>query len=274
MGSTRKNPTRKLTSPPKTPLTPATTAFDRMEKKLEEQRDDIIAQLTAVLTTSEERVMQKISELAAETANLKLSIAAIEKRVTAVENACADVLTLRSELIATKAQLTALENSAVATDLIINGIPQAAGECLPEVFAKVCSVAQHKPPPLRDVFRLRSVKGNGQNSSSACPIVVKLFSANDRNRLLRSVSLFCKNKKRSLALSDIELPGYANIYLHESLSKTQREVMTYASELRRSKRLASAFSIRGRIFVRLKPGDEPKLVSSRAEVNALIGTRT
>ncbi|XP_036346447.1 uncharacterized protein LOC118755729 [Rhagoletis pomonella] len=138
-----------------------------------------------------------------------------------VENACADVSSLRKELAAARMQLNEIESGAVATDLIINGVPQAADENLAEVLTKICSAAQHKPPPLRDIFRLRSKEK--QNNKHA-PVVVKLISSHDRSQLLRSVAMFCKAKKRSLSLSDINMHGYRQLYLHESLPKNLRAV--------------------------------------------------
>lgn len=141
---------------------------DRVERKIEEQRVSIIEELSSVMKSSEERVMQKIGELAAETANLKQSIAAIQQRVAAVENSCAEVLALRSEIVAVRNQLNELESSAVATDLIINGIPLAVNESLPDVFARICRAVQHKTPPLRDAFRLRKVNSKTQRAATTC----------------------------------------------------------------------------------------------------------
>lgn len=217
----RRNPVRGVSSPPNTPLAPSA---DFIDKKLEELRDFVVKQLTA----TEERLMQKFGELAADIANMKSTFTTIEKRVSAVENACSDVLTLRSELITAQSQINALESNVVATDLIITGIPQTANECLPELFSKICRVAEHKAPPLRDAFRLRNGGGNKQNknNSNSTPIVVKLFSESDRNMLLKSVAVLCKSKKRSLALSDIDLAGYGSFYLHESLPKKLRLVVS------------------------------------------------
>lgn len=173
--------------------------------------------------------------------------------------------------MAAQAQLNVLESSVVATDIIITGIPQTANECLPELFTKICRVAEHKAPAIRDVFRLRNGGGNNQqNNNKATPIVVKLYSAPDRNMLLKSVAVCCKARKRSLALADIDLPGYGSFFLHESLPKKLRLVMAHASALRRQKQLASVFSIRGRVYVRVKAGEDAKEVCSIAEVNAVM----
>lgn len=265
----RKNPPRGTSTPPKTPLAPTTTGLN---KKLDELKESIVM-LTAELGRTEERIMQKFGELSAETANLKSSVAAMEKRVSAVENACADTLLLRNELIAAENQINALEANAVATDLIITGVPQTANECLPELMAKICRTVEHKAPPLCDAFRVRS-RGSSNTKlkpNNSPPIVIKLFSAPDRNQLLKSVSAFCKTKQRSLALSDIDLPGYGSIHVNESLPRKLREVMTHASMLRRQKKLVSAYSIRGRVYVRRKSGEDAKLVNSVAEVDAVIG---
>lgn len=245
-------------------LTPSSTMVDKVERKIDELRTTVVAELTAVMKKSKERVMQKIDELAAETANLKMSLAEIEKRVTKVEMKCADVLTLRSELVAAQVQLRELESIEVATDAIINGIPQADNDNLSGVFSKICDAVQHKTPPLRDVFQLRKTKTTAQKNNNHAPITVKLFSAHDRSQLFKVIAAFCKSKKRSLSLADIEQPGYGKINVYESLPTALQEVMSYASELKRNKLLASA------LFVRLKPKEEPKIVKTRTELNALI----
>ncbi|CAD7015140.1 unnamed protein product [Ceratitis capitata] len=159
---------------------------------------------------------KKIGELAGEITNLKLSLTAIEQRVSVVEYSCAKVSSLDGE---PAAQLKELQSSAVATDIIINGILQSAGENLANVFEKLCSDVNHKKLPIRDAFRLRNVKDKVRNNNNHAPIVVELFSLPDRAQLFKSIYSLCKSRNKFLSLSDVDQPGYGKVYVHESLPR-------------------------------------------------------
>lgn len=172
----------------------SSSLIEKLEANFGTQREAIISEFSAIVKESEERIMQRISDFAAEISNVKLSIAAVNNRVSAVESSCADIFSLRNELIAVQSELSELKNNAVAADIIINGLPQESGENLREVFGKICTAIEHTPPPLREAFRIRSGKDD-QRKNNQKPVVVKLAAAFDRNQLFKSIAAFCKKKK-------------------------------------------------------------------------------
>lgn len=77
---------------------------------------------------------------------------------------------------------------------------------------------------------------------------------------------FIKAKGRGITLRDIGQGTDQRIYIHECLSKSSRELLQFALQLKRQKRLASVFSIRGRLFVRAKLHTDAIRVTSKAEI--------
>ena len=122
--------------------------------------------------------------------------------------------------------------------------------------------------PVRDIFRLPAKK-----DKTSSPIVVKLSCSQARNHLFKAVAGFCKEKKRSITLKDIGLSEQTNVYLHESLTKANRELMFYAAQLKRQSMLAAAFSIRGQVFVRMQKGADAIRVFEKDEIDKLVSAQ-
>lgn len=60
--------------------------------------------------------------------------------------------------------------------------------------------------------------------------------------------------------------------MHESLTKKNRELMFYAAQLKQQRCLAAAFTIRGRVFIRKKKGEQAKQVFNKGEVDSFIAS--
>lgn len=239
----------KIESPP-----PTSSEISRLEAKLIIWKESMMEEMKGFIRESEQRLLQRVGELTAEIANLKSSYNDMEKRVAVAESECTQ---LRSDVNALRSQVDECQNNAILTDILLSGVPTTTNEDLGEVFTKICRTVQVNPPSIRTAFRIRKSK----NGSS--PIIVKLNSPNDRSLLLRAIANFCKNNRRSLALSDIERNGNGKVFVHECLTKRNREVLQHALQLKKQKRLTSVFSLRGDVYVRTRQHSDAVKISDK-----------
>lgn len=229
---------------------------------MEAQKQSIVSELTARMTQVEDRIMQRIGEFEAELTNIKMSVKHVEDRVQRAEEECAKVQQLRHQVEQLSEQINDCQNALVSTDLVIRGIPVTADENLAETFNQLCRTIQHNAPPIRAIFRVH-------NKNNTAPVIVKLGSANDRSLLFAAVSRRCKSKRRPLSLRDIGHSADEKIYLHECLTKHNREVMQFGIELKKQKRLSSVFSIRGHVYVRVRAQSNAVRVSSIENLSSI-----
>lgn len=92
--------------------------------------------------------------------------------------------------------------------------------------------------------------------------MIKFNSAFDKNYLLNSVARYCKRNHSQLRLHDLGIESNDAVYLHESLTKHSHMLMKHALVLKKKKRIASAFTYRGLIYVRREPKSEALTVNS------------
>lgn len=107
----------------------------------------MMSQLTARMKEFEERMMQRLSEMAADIQTVKMRMTQLEDRVAKTERECAHVDELRKEVQLLRSSIGEYENSSVANDIIINGIPQMHDEHLSDVFNDICKAVQVNTPP-------------------------------------------------------------------------------------------------------------------------------
>lgn len=88
------------------------------------------------------------------------------------------------------------------------------------------------------------------NNTNPSPIIVKLNSAYDRSRLFVAVARYLKSSRKALTRRNIGIDSDEKIFVHECLTKKNREIMQLATQLKRQKRLVSVFSIRGQIYAK------------------------
>jgi len=230
------------------------------------------------------RLLEKIEMLSHDVAGLKQTHKLLEVRLNAVEALTDNIPILQHHLRDMKSELESQANELISTDLIINGIPENTEKACFDVFKSVCTAVGLQTPPVREIFRLpskqtndssarnenHSAPQNNNNHSSKSAIIVKLFSAQVRNELFKAVAKYCKASKKPLSLQDLGIDGNAQIHIHECLSKSNRELMHHASQLKRQSLLSSAYSFRGRVFVRKDKGDKALPIRNRAEIDSIV----
>lgn len=177
-----------------------------------EKLTDVIKEL---IQESEERMIKEIDKRFEE---MKNDIFNITERVTKLETVSDDIVSLKSEVNQLKIQLHRQENSMIASDLRINGVPYRENEDLVSIFQSICQTLKINTPAVKAIYRLQNHNNKHKSYSPNAVIMVKLFSPYDKNFILKSIANFRKRKKTSLLLEHIGENSAEPFYINENLT--------------------------------------------------------
>lgn len=269
-----------------------------VDKRLEKQADEINKQLRELFEESEARLLnqlekrfcEKLSEIRVDLDDVRERVSKLEIEVdvnkklhenelteikadlAAVMNKGENINTVSGEDIELKTELTNLrrkimqqENTAVASELRIDGIPYYDQENPYMIFCTMCSSLNIETPNVRAIYRLRNGK-----KSAAPTILVKLFSPYDKNYLLKSVSNYRRRNKDLLRLFLLNFDANDPFYINENLSQTNYQIFNKALKLKRENRLVSVFTVRGIVHVMKEEADQPLRIEFINELNELF----
>lgn len=248
---------------------PSSSLFHRMEEQLESLRTSIIDELTERVKECEERLMQRFGELKDELTSLRTAMNNMEVRVEQAEAQIVENEHLKKEIVLLKTEVNECLNQTLSTDIIVNGLPYADNENIEHIFAKICESLGLPELKTRSAFRVKS-----RNNSKTASVIVKLVSSADRPTLFKSVARFCKSKNRPLLLKDAGFDADGKIHMHECLTNNNREVLRFAMQLRREKKLTAAFSIRGHVYIRVRPQCKAVKVISINNIKNVVAAGT
>lgn len=193
---------------------------------------------------------------------LKIDILNITQRVTRLETVADDIASLKDEVSKLKIQMQRQENSLIAFDLRINGIPYRKDEDLYGVFTTICNTLNINTPAVKSIYRLQNFNNKHKDDSPNAVIMVKLFSPYDKNFILKSIANFRKRVKTPLLLRHIgencDLPFYVN----ENLTSSNFKILQSAEGLKKAKRLKSVFTMRGLIYIKINSDEDPVRLDS------------
>jgi len=237
-------------------------------RELQKLKADIVESVKGLIKNSEARLLSKFNDLSSEVTQLRQAQKMINVRLTAIESSHEELAVLKQQVRNMRDSLEKSEMEKVSTDLIMHGIPNSINETCADLFSKLCTTINFQKPVVRDIFRVPP-----RNETNASPIVIRLSTSNERNQLFKAVASYCKANKHTLSLADVGLAGNAKIYLQESLTKANREIMLHATRLKRQGMLSAAFSIRGQVFVRKEKGEEAKRIAHKTEIDSIISSQ-
>lgn len=201
---------------------------------------------------------------------LKSDILDINQRVTKLETVADDIISLKSEVQILKTQIQRQENSVVASDLRINGIPYKKDENLFDVFKSICDVLDVPTPAINSLYRLQNHNNRYQNFSPDAVILVKLYSPYDKNFIMKCLANYRKSYKTELKLSHFGLGGDRPFYVNENLTTTNHKILRSAIDRKKQGLVKTAYTIRGLVYVKFNGNDEPIRVESMEELNNLF----
>lgn len=235
---------------------------ESLQLVIRETEERILAQINNKLMDLENRLLTDLNE---RVKKIDEEIKSINERVVRYETEGADICVVKSELKQIKSQINRQENLSVSCDLRIMGIPSSNTENFNELFNNICSALNIPTPPYKNIYRVQNNKTRLDGT-----ILVQLFSAYDRNYILKSLSNFRKNTKSQFCLNNIGFNSNKQIYINENLTSHNFKILQAALKLKRQKDISSAYSLRGLIYIKMKPTDEPILIEDISDLSRLF----
>lgn len=234
---------------------------------IDKRFENMLAKVGTLLAESESR-MEKLFDKRFD--ELKRDLLDINHRVTKLETVADDIISLTDEVKMLKTQLQRQENSLIASDLRINGIPFMDNENLFDIFNSICGQLKINTPAIKSIYRLQNYNNKHNAYSPDAVIMVKLFSPYGKNFVLKSVSSFRKTKNSPLLLNLIGFNSDRPFYVNENLTSSNHKILKSATARKKTKQLYSAYTMRGLVYVKLDKNEKPIRIDSAEELENLF----
>lgn len=242
-----------------------------MESRLQLHADQLFNKLSAALTAIETKLINKIEceiKLITERANeIEDRVASIESELGSIDKLSTEIDCLRKEIEEIKSKEKNSTVGDIGTDAVIFGIPFGEAENLKSTFDLVCRYIDYLAPQIRDIFRVRPKTTVNQNNTV---VIVKFYTPFDRNRTLKAFSDFRRKNKGIVSMRSAGIECDTAFRIYESLDAPNRKVLQLATKQKREKKLWSAFSIRGKVYVRLQRNSEALYIPNEEALMRLI----
>lgn len=236
-----------------------------LDSRFEKQTDALTGLFKTLIAESENRILNKIEAIENNMKELRRDLIEVTARVSKLETVSNEISTLKSDIKELKLQNLRQENSLVACDLRINGIPFFDNENLEKIFDDICYTLNINTPSVKAIYRLQNRNNKNKNFSPDAVIIVKLMSPYDKNFILKSIASFRKTNRCSLTLRHI---GYQSdnterfnsnnpIYINENLTSNNYNIFLSALRLKKNKNLQSVFTMRGLVYVKNESTEQP-----------------
>lgn len=181
------------------------------------------------------------------------------QRIVTLENNVKSLTNANNETVA---RLDEIDRKSQLSDLLVYGVPVVEKENLHTIFQKICAAIEFNfvEGHLLKVFRLPNYKNEG-------PIVLKFVSSTISNEL------FIKYlNKKNLNLTHLNFDIDRRVFIREGLTKTNAFIFSEALKLRRNGILASTYTRKGQILIRIAQEDKPILVTSVEKLNEIASS--
>lgn len=214
------------------------------EQKLSNQTKEIMETLSGKIKDSEAKIVAEINKL-----NERVNV--LETRLSHLESKEQHVNTLSEEVNKLKKFIARQENSAVSCDLRLHGVPAERNQDIHLVFNKICETIGMEAPPVTSIYRINnSNRNHAQSANVDAPIAIKLACKNDRNNVLKNISLYKKKTKDLLRLKHAGIESDTPIYMNELLTKDNHRILKAAITLKKRKLIHAVFSSRGLVYIK------------------------
>lgn len=228
----------------------------------------ILADFNIKFATMKDELSKEINE---NIQVLRNEINTVTQRVDCIEKQCSDMKHMQNEIANMNSVITTLnsklqmhENSLIACDLRITGIPWCQDENLAEILSNICNILNIEVPYYRNLYRTRS-----KNNSPDSAILVKLDSPMAKVHLLKSINEYRKNKN-NLHLHLIGINSDRIFYVNESLTQSNYIIFQNALRYRKQKKLVNVFTRRGVVNVIISAKDKPIQLYSLDDLHDLF----
>ena len=221
-----------------------------METQLTKQiTDAIVGQINTIISSEVSKSIDQIKLM------FSTQLADMQQEIDQLkEQHAASIDTFTKELSFIKNKISQQENSVVATELRLHGVPFIENEDLTHLVKTLCESLEITVPDIDNVKRL---KGNpNRPTNTDAPIIIKLKTPQAKNKFLFDVADFKqKNNKTHLLLNQMGFESDAKIYINEQLTKQNHNILKSAVRLKKQNRLWSVYTRRGMIYVKRQRND-------------------
>lgn len=153
-------------------------------------------------------------------------------------------------------------------DLIIIGIPYSMDENLRATVSNISVVINYEEnDSIISAVRFKSLRPESNvvdnNATKVAPIILKFKTTPSRRTFHAKYFAFCKTD--ALKLSHIGIDCNNRIYINENLSKTNLDLLKKAKKLKKSGKIAGAYSYDGKVCVYHQKSDKKFEIISNVE---------
>lgn len=225
-----------------------------IDDRLQRMNDELFERIKSLLRETENRI---VNDFEKRICDLRSDFDDVTERMSKLEKVSDDVGALKLEIKELKFQALKHENSLVACELRLNGIPYSKDENLFSVFDIICKNINIPTPHLKSIHRLQNRNNTKKHNSPDAVIIVKLMSPYDKNFFLKCLSSYKKDNNNQLILNTIGFDSNNPFYINENLSNSNYKIFQEAIRLKKMKFIQSAYTFRGLVYVRRDVRDDP-----------------
>lgn len=239
-----------------------------MDKRFEKFTEQILHTIDTKFREFKEDLLRDMRE---KYKTLETELFAINERVTNLESTTCEIESMKEEIKILKRKIKQQENYPVSSEIRINEIPFVENENLTNIFCNICNIINTPIPNIKSIYRLRNQNNKHKRNSRDGVIIVKFWSAYDKNFLFKSLANHRKlNKGFAFRLRDIDFNSDSKFYLNENLTKSNFDIFKAAIRLKKNKIICSAFTMRGFVYIKKQINDDPMQVDEIERLNQLF----
>lgn len=261
-------PTTKTTYVDATPISSHNKSpkiIQLIEAKFLKQNEIMIANIKESVKTSVDEALRGIEE---KILTISLRVEELSDKMKMIENKQQDIQVIHNELQMLKQKISQQENLKVSCNLRLCGIPSHQNENLPIILQNICNSLNVMPPNIKSIQRLKQNKNFTTTTDGV--ILVKLFSPQERNNILKAANIFKRQNKTQLPLRLAGFDTDVSFFINEDLTNTNYKILKAALNIKKKKLISAAFTLRGLVFVKRDDADTPITISSIDQLNTLF----
>lgn len=232
--------------------------LNMMQSKFKEYKDELLSEIDKRLNligNDIQAVNERVSYL--ET----VTIPQIKESVKKLETENLEIGNMKKEINELKRNQLKQENSVVAGGIRIAGVPYYENENLYTIIENICNSLKIKTPQVENMYRLKKIyKDNKPYKPTDEVIVAKFHSPFEKNFLLKTIAKYRRDNNTTLRLRQAGFESDEPIYINENLTPHNHRIFKEALTLRKNKKIKSAFTLRGLVYVKKFDSDDPVFV--------------
>lgn len=157
---------------------------------------------------------------------------------------------LKNEICNLKVYVQKQENSIVASDIRVNGIPSnnKYKDNLFVIYEKICEAVNIQPIAVKTIYRIKNTRSK-KNIDDA-PIIIKFCSPYERNYILKMITTYMKANKNLLRLNQIGIESTVPFYINENLTPENHRIFLEARKMKKDNKISAAFVNRGLVYIK------------------------